>query len=60
MANIINIPSINPIKLVKEGLATNDKYQTVHFDTGLYYNQINSYQAKKHYFQKYQTTDSTY
>lgn len=58
MANIINIPSINPIKLVKEGLATNDKYQTVHFDTGLYYNQINSYQSKKHYYQKFQTTDS--
>ena len=58
MANTINLPHINPVKLVQKNLSTFDKYNFRHFDIALFEDQILNFQEKKMYFQKFQNSDT--
>lgn len=54
----VQIPNINPIKLVVKDLQYN--YNIKHLDIALQANQIYSFQSKKYYYQKFNKTDLIY
>lgn len=58
MANTINIPHINPLKLVQKNVSANPKYNFKHLDAALYPEQLLNFQQRNNYLQKFQTTES--
>lgn len=60
MANIINLPFINPYKFVVETLTIDDKYNTAPFDDAFVDNQILEWQQQSVYYQKVQNNDGIY
>lgn len=60
MANEIQIPSINPIKLVQDGYTPATRYNQKHFDSSLFTEQLRNFQQTRNYYQKFQTTENIY
>lgn len=57
MANNIQIPVLNPVKLFVENYSKPAKYNTKHFDDYAFREQLYPWQQGERYFQKFQTTD---
>lgn len=57
MANVIYIPKANPLKFVEKDLTNPSKYATKHLDDFRYADQIQPWETKADYLQKFTTAD---